>query len=389
MSCKKCKIWQWEEEKTKAVACRNTHGALQCARCATSRVWHLRCGVAFVQFVISLVVGDGKIFLSHSKADGMQTFLLKSWTLGGAESSLAWQEGGLWSHLGCLYFWMHLFPSEEAAQTGSVLSLSWPWGTFQQRHMPFSSATRCPPLLSSGTAGAVAHLCLWSLYAEERGWSEVPVLWGGERVQPCAWESWWSRKRWKCAVRLSGWGYGSSPGLRQSCSPASGAQRLLAVLAGCASCDDREGWPQKVEGDVEHVPQTVLPSSCGTAAMQDVDVRRIFWLCTVACLVFRSALQKRGLKFVTLYRCVQILCGHGCLWCSFAKDGAGGKMCGGEQALGRKQAHWVGGQRLPCPRCCPCLLSAASWGSRCCFWGLRVGKYRSQMNVLSSEIRAY
>lgn len=35
---------------------------LQRTHCATSQVWHLSCGVAFVQFVISLILGDGKIF---------------------------------------------------------------------------------------------------------------------------------------------------------------------------------------------------------------------------------------------------------------------------------------------------------------------------------------
>lgn len=129
--------------------------------------------------------------------------------------------------------------------------------------------------------------------------------------------------------------------LRQSCSSASGAQQLGAVLAGCASWDDQKRQPQKVDRDVEHVPHTALLSSCGTATMQGVDVRRIFWLCTVACLVFRDALQKRGLEFVTLCKCVQALHGHGVCEAHLPKMGPGGKMCGGEQA------HWVGGQRLP------------------------------------------
>lgn len=124
-------------------------------------------------------------------------------------------------------------------------------------------------------------------------------------------------------------------------------QAMLPAMTG-------KGGPKKMRGAQDMCPQPVPRSSCGTTAMQGVDVMCIFCSCAVACLVSRESLQIYGSQFVMLYRCVQTRPGHrDLLKLIFQRRGWEGR-CAVEESE-------------PCLPCCPRLASAALSGSLCCF----------------------
>lgn len=170
-----------------------SHSAEVCTLChLTGVAFQVRGGggggVLFVQFMSLLVFGNGKIFLSHGKADGRQDFPPEELIPREPESC------------SCLAGRRALVaPEPEAGQTGAVNAPAHPaFPQPPQRQVQAEArvfpATCHPSLTFSGTAGAVAHLCLWGPRAEQRGWSKAHTLWSGERPQLCPWESWLSRK---------------------------------------------------------------------------------------------------------------------------------------------------------------------------------------------------